>query len=115
MFEKQSVFFLNFSRSSRTRAGPIQAHAGPYGPIWAHMGSYGPIWSLMLVFKSVTFRVQPAPFDKIRIEFWGSRKRLHTSDLLKAKNSKVRSAFLLGGSASIKNATLRVQTALLVK
>ena len=34
-FDKnQGVFFLNFSRSSRARAGPIRAHMGPYGPIW---------------------------------------------------------------------------------
>ena len=43
--------------------------------------------------KSVTFRVQTAPFDKITIDFWRSRKRLHVSDL-KARNSKVRSTFL---------------------
>ena len=38
---------------------------GP-SPGW---GPYGPIWALMLVFKSEAFRVQTAPFDKIRIEF----------------------------------------------
>ena len=31
---KKGVFFLNFSRSSRARAGPIWAHKGPYGSIW---------------------------------------------------------------------------------
>ena len=34
--------FLNFSRSSRARAGPIWAQTGPYGPIWTFMGPYGP-------------------------------------------------------------------------
>ena len=35
--------------------------------------------------KNVTFRVQTAPFDKITIEFWRSRRRLYIPDLLKAK------------------------------
>ena len=34
VFEKK-LFFLNLSRSSRARTGPIQAHMGPYGPIWS--------------------------------------------------------------------------------
>ena len=48
------------------------------GPIWAHMGPY-------VFLKKVTFRVQTAPFDKITIEFWRSRRRLYIPDLLKAK------------------------------
>ena len=43
------------------------------GPGW---GPYGPIWALMFFLKKVTFRVQTAPFDKITIEFWRSRRRL---------------------------------------
>ena len=39
------------------------------GPGW---GPYGPIRALMLVFKSEAFRVQTAPFDKIRIDLWRS-------------------------------------------
>ena len=35
-------FLLNCSRPSRFRAGPIQAHMGPYGPLWAHMGPKNP-------------------------------------------------------------------------
>ena len=35
------VFFLNFSRSSRARAGPFPLFKGPG---LAHMGPYGPIW-----------------------------------------------------------------------
>ena len=42
------------------------------GPIWAHMGPYGPIRALMLVFKSEAFRVQTAPFEKIRTDLWRS-------------------------------------------
>ena len=65
--------------------GPVRVGAqsglGP-GPGW---GPYGPIWALMLVFKSEAFRVQTAPFDKIRIEFRRSRRRLLIPDLLKAK------------------------------
>ena len=45
----------------------------------------GPIWALMFFFKNVTFRVQTAPFDKITIDFWRSRRRLYIPDLLKAK------------------------------
>ena len=41
---------------------------GP-GPGW---GPYGPIWALMLVLKSEAFRVQTAPFDKIRTDLWRS-------------------------------------------
>jgi len=29
--KRESMFFLNFSSSSRARAGPIWAHEGPYG------------------------------------------------------------------------------------
>ena len=29
---KENAIFLNLSRSSRARAGPIWAHTGPYGP-----------------------------------------------------------------------------------
>ena len=32
-----------------------------------------------------TLRVQTAPFDKIAIDFWRSRRRLYIPDLLKAK------------------------------
>mgnify|MGYP003323632222 CR=1 FL=1 len=46
---------------------------------------------LLLLIKSVTFRVQTAPFDKRTIDFWRSRKHLHVSDLLKAKKSKAKS------------------------
>ena len=44
------------------------------GPVrvGAHMGPYGPIRALMLVFKSEAFRVQTAPFEKIRIDLWRS-------------------------------------------
>ena len=41
---------------------------GP-GPGW---GPYGPIRALMLVFKSEAFRVQTAPFEKIRTDLWRS-------------------------------------------
>ena len=41
-YEKKGALFLNFSRSSRARAGHIWAHTGLYGPIWALMGPYGP-------------------------------------------------------------------------
>ena len=41
-----------------------------------------------LFVKNVTFRLQTAPFDKTTIAFWRSRKRLHDSDLPKAKNQK---------------------------
>ena len=68
--------------------GPVRVGArsglGP-GPGW---GPYGPIWALMLVFKSVALRVQTAPFDKIRIEFRRSRRRLLIPDLLKAKKQR---------------------------
>ena len=71
--------------------GPVrvgsQSGLGP-GPGW---GPYGPIWALMLFFKSVTFRVQTAPFDKITTDFWRSRRHLYIPDLLKAKKSGVRS------------------------
>ena len=39
---KTSAFFLNLSRSSKARAGPIRTHMGPYGLLWAHMGSKNP-------------------------------------------------------------------------
>ena len=53
------------------------------GPVrvGAHMGPY-------VFFKSDTFRVQTAPFDKITIEFWRSRRRLYIPDLLKAKKMR---------------------------
>ena len=53
----------------------VGAQSGPgWGPgrVGAHMGPCGPIWALMLVLKSVTFRVQTAPFDKIRTDLWRS-------------------------------------------
>ena len=69
--------------------GPVRVGAqsglGP-GPGW---GPDGPIWALMLFFKSVTFRVQTAPFDKITIDFCRSRRRLHDSDLPGAKKHKI--------------------------
>ena len=43
--------------------------------------------------KNVTFRVQTAPFDKITIDFWRSRRRLYIPDLLKAKKPNVRFTF----------------------
>ena len=40
--KKACALFLNFSRSSRARAGPIRAR------IWAHIyGPYGPLWTQM--------------------------------------------------------------------
>ena len=42
----------------------------------------------MLVFKSEAFRVQTAPFDKIRTEFRRSRRRLLIPDLLEAKKQR---------------------------
>ena len=49
--------------------------------------------SLLVFIKTVPLRVQTAPFDKVTIDFWRSRKRLHIPDLLKAKKSSVRSTF----------------------
>ena len=83
-----------------------QSGLGP-GPGW---GPYGPIWALMFFVKNVTFRVQTAPFDKITIDFWRSRRRLYIPDLLKAKNSNVRLSFFKG-SVFIKSVMFRVQTA----
>ena len=51
--------------------------------VGAHMGPY------VFFFKSVTFRVQTAPFDKITIDFCRSRRRLHDSDLPGAKKHKI--------------------------
>ena len=45
--------------------------------------------------KNVTFRVQSPPYDKILIDFLRCRKRLHVSDLLKAKD-KSNIIFFLG-------------------
>ena len=42
VLHKRNMFFLNFSRSSKARAGPIRAHMGPYGSIWALMGPKNP-------------------------------------------------------------------------
>ena len=56
----------------------------------------GPIWALIFFVENVTFRVQTAPFDKITIDFWRSRRRLYIPDLLKAKNSNVRLSFFTG-------------------
>ena len=56
--QKTNRLLLDFSRSSRARAGPIRAYMGPYGSIsalWAHMGPYGPYG--------------PEKFKKIRAEF----------------------------------------------
>ena len=39
--------------------------------------------------KSVMFRVQTAPFDKITIDFCRSRRRLHDSDLILTKNPNI--------------------------
>ena len=38
--------------------------------------------------KKVSFRVQTAPFDKIKTEFRRSRRRLLIPDLLKAKKQR---------------------------
>ena len=69
-YKKGCVLFL-LSRGihslGRARVG-AQSGLGP-GPGW---GPYGPIWALMLVFKSEAFRVQTAPFEKIRIDLWRS-------------------------------------------
>ena len=35
--KKKMCVFLNFSRCSRARAGPIRVYMGPYGPLWADM------------------------------------------------------------------------------
>ena len=66
----------------------------------------GPIWALMFFVKNVTFRVQTAPFDKITIDFWRSRRRLYIPDLLKAKNSNVRLSFFKGVVFSSKMQTV---------
>ena len=66
----------------------------------------------MFFVKNVTFRAQTAPFDKITIDFWRSRRRLYIPDLLKAKKNQASDQHFLGGSAFIKNVTFRVQTAL---
>ena len=50
--------------------------------VGAHMGPY-------VFFKSDTFRVQTAPFDKITIDFCRSRRRLHDSDLILTKNPNI--------------------------
>ena len=54
--------------------GPGLGPSPGWGPVrvGAHMGPYGPIRALMLVFKSEAFRVQTAPFEKIRIDLWRS-------------------------------------------
>ena len=65
---------------------PLWSHCGapcgaPCGALWLwspHMDPY-------VFLKKVTFRVQTAPFDKITIDFWRSRRRLYIPDLLKAK------------------------------
>ena len=41
-YVEKVCIFLNFSCSSRARAGPIWAHTGPDGPIWAHMDPKNP-------------------------------------------------------------------------
>ena len=80
--------------SAITRIWPVGAQSGlGPGPGW---GPYGPIWALMFFVKNVTFRVQTAPFDKITIDFWRSRRRLYIPDLLKAKKSDVRLSFFKG-------------------
>ena len=56
--------------------------------------------------KKVTFRVQTAPFDKIRIEFWRSRRRLDVADLILAKNPNIgeaRSKGLMGALEAVKD------------
>ena len=78
-------------------------HRFGLGPIW-HMGPY-------VFFKSDTFRVQTAPFDKIRIEFWRSRRRLLIPDLLKAKSMRRQITIFEGGSVFFKSDTFRVQMA----
>ena len=84
--------------------GPVRVGAwSGLGPIWAHMGPY-------VFLKKVTFRVQTAPFGKIRMDFWRSRKRLYIPDLLKAKKSSVKSTFSRG-QCFIKSVMFRVQTA----
>ena len=45
-------------------------------------------WGDSVFIKSVMFRVQRVPFDKITIDFCRSRKRLHDSDLPGLKNTK---------------------------
>ena len=66
--------------SQALRPGPGLGPSPGWGPVrvGAHMGPY-------VFLKKVTFRVQTAPFDKITIEFWRSRRRLYIPDLLKAK------------------------------
>ena len=73
------VYNRNRARSGSLYNRPVRVGArSGLGPIWAHMGPY-------VFLKKVTFRVQTAPFDKITIEFWRSRRRLYIPDLLKAK------------------------------
>ena len=79
-------FYIKFGPGPKTYPVRVGARSGlGPGPGW---GPYGPIWALMLVFKSDTFRVQTAPFDKIRTEFWRSRRRLLIPDLLEAKKMR---------------------------
>ena len=50
-------------------------------PICHHWGS--------VFIKSVAFRVQTAPFDKITTDFCRSRRRLHDSDFILTKNPNI--------------------------
>merc|ERR1711904_205012 len=86
--------YFHLRVGARSGLGPIGAHLGPY-----------------VFLKKVTFRVQMAPFDKITIDFWRSRRRLYIPDLLKAKKLRRQIIIFLGGSVFIKSVTFRVQTA----
>ena len=58
-------------------------HSAPQAaPQWLHSGG-------SVFFKSDTFRVQMAPFDKITTDFCRSRRRLHDSDLILTKNPNI--------------------------
>ena len=79
---KHSLILMKEERGPGPGWGPVRVGArSGLGPIWAHMGPY-------VFLKKVTFRVQTAPFDKIRIEFRRSRRRLLIPDLFKAKKQR---------------------------
>ena len=99
----QTSLFASFLYGHMQCSTRVGARSG-LGPIWAHMGPY-------VFLKSDTFRVQTAPFDKIRTEFRRSRRRLYIPDLLKAKKMRRQIIIFYGGSVFFKSDTFRVQTA----
>ena len=60
---------------------------GPLEPKWLRNKKYR-MDAEDVFLKSDTFRVQTAPFDKIRIEFRRSRRRLLKRHLLEAKKQR---------------------------